>query len=95
MQAFANMGVAVLLINEVETITGNFRATIGISLHRGQHFLRYMEAGKRCKVIGVLRNTDSEENPRLPARHFQQAATHTLTWHPQYPGVVGGAAKVV
>jgi len=27
MQYLQNMGVAVLLINEVETITGNFRAT--------------------------------------------------------------------
>lgn len=53
-----NMGVAVLLINEVETITGDFRATeIGIS-YLGDNivFLRYLEMeGEMRKAIGVLK----------------------------------------
>lgn len=53
-----NMGVAVILINEVETITGDFRATeVGIS-YLGDNiiFLRYLEMqGEIRKVIGVLK----------------------------------------
>jgi circadian clock protein KaiC len=64
-----NMGVAVLLINEVENITGNFRATdIGISyIADNIVFLRYMEMqGEIRKVIGVLkkRMTDFERTLR-------------------------------
>ena len=53
-----NMGVAVLLINEVETITGAFRATeIGISyLADNIVFLRFLEMqGEVRKTIGVLK----------------------------------------
>jgi circadian clock protein KaiC len=53
-----NMGVAVLLINEMEEITGNFRATdIGIS-YIGDNiiFLRYLEIeGELRRAIGVLK----------------------------------------
>jgi len=53
-----NMGVAVILVNEVESITGDFRATeIGLS-YIGDNlvFLRYMEMqGEIRKVIGVLK----------------------------------------
>lgn len=64
-----NMGVAVLLINEVETITGEFRATeIGISyLADTIIFLRYLEIrGELRRVIGVLkkRMSDFEKNLR-------------------------------
>jgi circadian clock protein KaiC len=64
-----NMGVAVLLINEVETITGEFRATeIGISyLGDTIIFLRYLEIrGELRRVIGVLkkRMSDFEKNLR-------------------------------
>jgi circadian clock protein KaiC len=53
-----NMGVAVLLINEVEAITGEFRVTeVGISyLADNIIFLRYLEMqGEIRKVIGVLK----------------------------------------
>lgn len=64
-----NMGVAVLLINELETITGEFRATeIGISyLADTIIFLRYLELrGELRRVIGVLkkRMTDFEKTLR-------------------------------
>jgi circadian clock protein KaiC len=53
-----NMGVAVLLINEMEEITGNFRATdVGIS-YMGDNiiFLRYLEMeGELRRAIGVLK----------------------------------------
>lgn len=64
-----NMGAAVILINEVETITGDFRATeVGIS-YLGDNiiFLRYLEMqGEIRKVIGVLkkRMTDFEKTLR-------------------------------
>lgn len=53
-----NMGVAVLLINEVEAITGEFRVTeIGISyLADSIIFLRYLEMqGELRRAIGVLK----------------------------------------
>ncbi|QBD83566.1 recombinase RecA [Ktedonosporobacter rubrisoli] len=53
-----NMGVAVLLINEVEMITGDFRATeIGVSyLADNIIFLRYLEVqGALRRTIGVLK----------------------------------------
>jgi circadian clock protein KaiC len=64
-----NMGVAVLLINELETIVGEFRATeIGISyLADTIIFLRYLELrGELRRVIGVLkkRMTDFEKTLR-------------------------------
>ncbi|HEY9626226.1 MAG TPA: ATPase domain-containing protein [Coleofasciculaceae cyanobacterium] len=64
-----NNGVAVLLINEVESITGEFRATeIGISyLADTIIFLRYLEIrGELRRAIGVLkkRMTDFEKTLR-------------------------------
>ncbi len=53
-----NMGVTILLINELESITGNFRATeAGISyLCDNLVFLRYVEMrGELRKAIGVLK----------------------------------------
>lgn len=53
-----NMGVAVLLINEVTSITGNFRATeLGISyLADNIIFLKYLEIeGELRRAIGVLK----------------------------------------
>jgi circadian clock protein KaiC len=58
-----NMGVAVILINEVETITGDFRATeVGISYMADNIvFLRYLEMqGQLGKVIGVLKKRMSD-----------------------------------
>lgn len=53
-----NLGVVVFIVNEVEAITGDFRATdIGISyLADNIVFLRYLEiAGEMRKAIGVLK----------------------------------------
>lgn len=53
-----NMGVAVLLMNETENITGDFRATeVGISyLADNIIFLRYLEVGGELRrAIGVLK----------------------------------------
>ncbi|MHC9544856.1 MAG: ATPase domain-containing protein [Vulcanimicrobiota bacterium] len=58
-----NMGITVILINEVESITGDFRATeIGISyLADNIIFLRYLEiAGELRKSIGVLKKRLSD-----------------------------------
>ncbi len=54
----SNMGVTTLLINEVEAITGDFRATeLGISyLADNIVFMRYLELnGELRKAIGVLK----------------------------------------
>ncbi len=58
-----NMGVATLLINETETITGEFRITeLGISyLADNIIFLRYLEIqGELHKAIGVLKKRLSD-----------------------------------
>ena len=64
-----NMGVAVLVINEVEAITGEFRATeVGISYMADNIvFLRYLEMqGEMHRAIGVLKKrlTDFERTLR-------------------------------
>jgi circadian clock protein KaiC len=58
-----NMGVAVLLINEVEAITGDFRVTdVGVSYMADNIiFLRYLELrGEMSKAIGVLKKRMSD-----------------------------------
>lgn len=58
-----NMGVTTILINEMEHITGEFRATdIGISyIADNIIFLRYLEIqGKMRKAIGVLKKRVSD-----------------------------------
>src|SRR5262249_14257852 len=58
-----NMGVTTLLINELEGITGDFRATeLGISyLADNIVFLRYLEMqGELHKAIGVLKKRLSD-----------------------------------
>ncbi|HEY9827278.1 MAG TPA: ATPase domain-containing protein [Stenomitos sp.] len=67
-----NRGVAVLLINEVESITGEFQATeIGISyLADNIIFLRYLEIHSELRrVIGVLKKRMSDFEKTL--REFQ------------------------
>jgi len=67
-----NMGVAVLLINEVETITGDFRPTeIGISYMADNIvFLRYLEMqGELRRAIGVLKKRMSDFEKTL--REFE------------------------
>ncbi len=68
----ANMGVTTLLVNEVEYITGDFRATeAGISyLADNIIFLRYLEMeGEMRKAIGVLKKRLSDFEKTL--REFQ------------------------
>jgi circadian clock protein KaiC len=62
------MGVAVLLISEIEAITGEFRATeAGISyLADNIVFLRYIEIqGELRRAIGVLKKRLSSFEPSL------------------------------
>ena len=66
----SNMGVTVLLVNEVEYLTGDFRITdVGISyLADNVVFLRYLELnGELRKAIGVLKKrlSDFERTLRL------------------------------
>jgi circadian clock protein KaiC len=58
-----NMGVAVLLINEVESIVGDFRVTdVGVSYMADNIiFLRYLERrGEMTKALGVLKKRLSD-----------------------------------
>jgi circadian clock protein KaiC len=58
-----NMGVAILLINEVEAITGDFRITdVGVSyMSDNIIFLRYLEMrGEMSKALGVLKKRISD-----------------------------------
>ncbi len=67
-----NMGITILLINEVEAITGDFRATeMGISyLADNIIFLRYLEIqGQLRKAIGVLKKRLSDFEKTL--REFE------------------------
>ncbi|RME23129.1 MAG: recombinase RecA, partial [Deltaproteobacteria bacterium] len=67
-----NFGVTVLLVNEVESVTGEFRATEkGISyLADNIVFLRYLEIGGQLrKAIGVLKKRLSDFEKTL--REFE------------------------
>lgn len=58
-----NMGIAVLLINETEMITGDFRITdVGVSYMADNIiFLRYLELrGEMAKALGVLKKRISD-----------------------------------
>ena len=68
-----NMGVAVLLINEVEAITGDFRVTdIGVSYMADNIvFLRYLEMrGEMSKALGVLKKRMSDFEKTLRELHI-------------------------
>lgn len=71
----ANMGVTTILINEVEYITGEFRATeMGIS-HIADNivFLRYLEIGGQLrKAIGVLKKRLSDFERTLREFEFSR-----------------------
>jgi circadian clock protein KaiC len=57
------MGVAVLLLNEVEAITGDFRVTdVGVSYMADNIlFLRYLElGGEMARALGVLKKRLSD-----------------------------------
>ena len=91
------MGVAVLLISEIEAITGDFRATeAGISyLADNIVFLRYLEVQGRA-TPGDRRTEKApeqfrEHTPRdrdYPLRHQSREATHRVTrYFARYPRV--------
>ncbi|MFB2938144.1 ATPase domain-containing protein [Aerosakkonemataceae cyanobacterium BLCC-F154] len=93
-----NMGVAVLLINEVESITGEFRATeIGISyLADTIIFLRYLEIrGELRRVIGVLKKRMSDFEKNL--REFQISRYGIKVGSPlnQLRGILTGVPKLL
>jgi circadian clock protein KaiC len=63
-----NMGVTVLLVNETDSITGDFRATeAGVSyLCDNLIFLRYLEMGGELrKAVGVLKKRLSDFHKTL------------------------------
>lgn len=63
-----NMGITVILVNEVESITGDFRATeVGISyIADNIIFMRYLEmAGELRKAIGILKKRLSDHEKLL------------------------------
>jgi len=69
-----NMGVTVIFVDEVDTVTGNFQATnVGISyLADNVLFLRHVELdGRLRKVIGVLKKRVSDFESTL--REFELA----------------------
>jgi circadian clock protein KaiC len=58
-----NMGIAVVLINEVEAVVGDFRVTdVGVSYMADNIiFLRYLERrGEMTKALGVLKKRLSD-----------------------------------
>jgi circadian clock protein KaiC len=67
-----NIGVAVIIINEVESVTGDFRITDDGFSHMADNiiFMRYLEIdGEMRKAIGVLKKRLSNFEKRL--REFQ------------------------
>jgi circadian clock protein KaiC len=96
-----NMGVTVLLINEVESVTGDFRVTdVGISyLADNIVFLRYLELeGEMRKAIGVLKKrlSDFEKTLReLEISRYGIKVGKPLTWvtrHSQWYAGMGRQA---
>lgn len=93
-----NMGVTVLLINEVEAITGEFRATeVGISyLADTIIFLRYLEIqGELRRAIGVLKKRMSDFEKTL--REFQISRYGIKVGSPlhQLRGILTGVPKLL
>jgi circadian clock protein KaiC len=91
-----NMGVAVLLINELETIMCEFRATeIGISyLADTIIFLRYLELrGELRRVIGVLKKRMTDFEKAL--REFQISRYGVKVGNPlsQLRGILTGVPE--
>ncbi len=78
-----NMGVTVILVNEIETITGEFAATeIGIS-HLADNivFLRYLELhGRLERAVGVLKKRVSGFETTL--REFEITEAGIRVGHP-------------
>jgi circadian clock protein KaiC len=71
-----NMGVTVLLVNEMDTITGDFQATgVGLSyLCDNLVFLRYLEMdGEMRKAVGVLKKRVGDFEKTL--REFEITST--------------------
>ncbi|MBD2256840.1 ATPase domain-containing protein [Pseudanabaena sp. FACHB-2040] len=93
-----NMGVAVLLINEVESITGEFRATeIGISyLADTIIFLRYLEIqGELRRVIGVLKKRMSDFEKTLREFKISRYGIKVGTPLKQLRGILTGIPELL
>lgn len=93
-----NMGVAAVFINELETITGDFRATeIGISyLADNIIFLRHLEvAGEIRRAIGVLKKRLSDFDKTL--REFEISRYGIKVGRPltNVRGVLSGRTELV
>jgi circadian clock protein KaiC len=94
----ANMGVTLLLVNEVESITGEFRATeVGISyIADNIVFLRYLEMqGEIRKAIGVLKKRLSNFEKTL--REFEITRYGVKVGKPltELRGILSGAPELV
>lgn len=93
-----NMGVAVLVANEIETITGDFRATeAGISyLADNIIFLRYFEfEGELRRAIGILKKRMSNFEKTL--RQFEITSYGVKVGQPltQMRGILTGAPELL
>jgi circadian clock protein KaiC len=92
-----NMGVTLILVNEMESITGSFPATeIGIS-HIADNivFLRYLEfRGRLERAIGVLKKRVSSFEPTL--REFEITAAGIRVGRPltELHGILTGYPEV-
>jgi circadian clock protein KaiC len=93
-----NMGVTVLLVNEMEAITGDFSATeIGIS-HLADNivFLRYLEfRGRLERAVGVLKKRVSAFETTL--REFEITPHGIRVGRPltELRGILSGAPEVM
>jgi circadian clock protein KaiC len=91
-----NMGVTVLLINEVEAITGDFRITeIGISfLADNVIFLKYLEIdGRITKAVGVLKKRMSAFEQGLRELKITQYGLKIGKPLNQLRGILGGTPE--
>jgi circadian clock protein KaiC len=93
-----NMGVAVILVNELEAITGEFRVTeLGVSyLADNIVFLRYLESGGAMhRTIGVLKKRVSDFEKTL--REFEISSSGVRIGRPltEMRGLLTGVPESV
>jgi len=97
-QYLKRLGVTVILINEVETIVGDFKVTeLGISyLADNLIFLRFLELrGELRRAIGVLKKRLSDFEKTL--REFEITRYGIKVGHPldQLRGILGGLPELL
>lgn len=88
-----NMGVTTILISEVESITGEFRATdAGISyLVDNVIFLRYVEtAGELHRTIGILKKRTSDFDKTLCEFEITRRGIRVGKTFTMMGGILGG-----